>query len=166
MNKITDVAIYLINEYKKITTQDIDELKLHKLLYFAQREKIAIYNKPMFKENFEAWKFGYVNRSVRKLYKKNINELLSTKKLNAEDKNIIYNIIYQYGIYDSWKLSDLSHKEISWINARKGLKENENGHNKVLLEDIFEDAKKIRIYDSLYDMYYDEFDDFVVEKVD
>ncbi len=36
----------------------------------------------------------------------------------------------------TWKLSELSHKEISWKNARAGLHEGENGNRKLKLEDI------------------------------
>jgi len=54
----------------------------------------------------------------------------------------------------------LTHKEISWLNSRKGLKKEENGRIKIQTEDIREDAKKVRPYDYVWDMYYDEFDDY------
>ena len=72
-------------------------------------------------------------------------------------------MILEYGSLASWKLSQLSHKELSWKNARIGLKEGENGSRKLNLEDIREDAKKVRPYDYVWDMYYDEFEDEVVE---
>lgn len=56
-------------------------------------------------------------------------------------------------------LSDLSHKEYYWKQARIGIAENENGLRPIKIEDIREDAKKIRPYESVYDMYYDEFED-------
>ncbi len=43
-------------------------MKLHKLLYFAQRESLAITNEPLFEENFEGWKYGSVSREVRTHY--------------------------------------------------------------------------------------------------
>ena len=46
------------------------------------------------------------------------------------------------------------------MNARRGLGEKENGNRPLLLDDIREDAKKVRPYDHVWDMYYDEFDDF------
>ena len=77
--------------------------------------------------------------------------------------HIINNVILEYGSLASWKLSELSHKESSWKNARIGLQEGENGNRKLKLEDIREDAKKVRPYDHVWDMYYDEFDDEVME---
>ena len=48
MEKIINVAQYIFNEYKRVTGEIIDEMKLQKLLYFSQRETIAILNKPLF----------------------------------------------------------------------------------------------------------------------
>ena len=46
MDKIIDVPQYVFEEYKHIIGEAIDEMKLHKLLYFAQRESLAITNTP------------------------------------------------------------------------------------------------------------------------
>ena len=53
----------------------------------------------------------------------------------------------------------MSHEEISWKNSREGLIDGQIGNVKLKLEDIREDAKKVRPYDYVWDMYYDEFDD-------
>ena len=55
MEKVLDVANYIINRYKYVSGVTIDELKLHKLLYFVQRETIAITGNPMFKEDLQGW---------------------------------------------------------------------------------------------------------------
>lgn len=59
------------------------------------------------------------------------------------------------------QLHDITHKENSWLNSRIGLEKGENGNKKIELEDIREDAKKVRPYDHIWDMYYDEFEDVV-----
>ncbi|MCD8110000.1 MAG: DUF4065 domain-containing protein [Clostridiales bacterium] len=159
MEKILDVAQYVFEEYKRRTGEVIDEMKLHKLLYFAQRESLAITNEPLFAESFEGWKYGPVSKEVRACYTPDGMYCNNIKSVTPESIYISKNIILQYGALASWKLSELSHKEISWRNSRKGLANNENGNNPLLLEDIREDAKKVRPYDSLYDMYYDEFED-------
>ena len=68
MERIIDVAQYIFREYEKLSSTPIDEMKLHKLLYFAQRESFAITGAPMFAENFEGWKYGPVSRVVRNCY--------------------------------------------------------------------------------------------------
>ena len=161
MEKIINVAQYIFNEYKRVTEEIIDEMKLQKLLYFSQRETFAILNQPLFNEVFEGWKYGPVSREVRTVFTEDgINA--QTEDIKSESKYIINNIIHEYGALASWKLSALTHKETSWLNSRKGLKKEENGNVKIKMEDIREDAKKVRPYDYMWDMYYDEFEDYEV----
>ena len=161
MEKIINVAQYIFNEYKRVTEEIIDEMKLQKLLYFSQRETFAILNQPLFNEVFEGWKYGPVSREVRTVFTEDgINA--QTEDIKSESKYIINNIIQEYGALASWKLSALTHKETSWLNSRKGLKKEENGNVKIKMEDIIEDAKKVRPYDYMWDMYYDEFEDYKV----
>ncbi|MCP1287319.1 hypothetical protein NK211_07890 [Mammaliicoccus sciuri] len=42
---------------------------------------------------------------------------------------------------------------------------NEIGNREITPEDIIEDAKSIRLYDHVYDMYIDEFEDLNEEEV-
>lgn len=161
MEKIINVAQYIFNEYKRVTEEIIDEMKLQKLLYFSQRETFAILNQPLFNEVFEGWKYGPVSREVRTVFTEDgINA--QTEDIKSESKYIINNIIQEYGALASWKLSALTHKETSWFNSRKGLKKEENGNVEIKMEDIREDAKKVRPYDYMWDMYYDEFEDYEV----
>jgi gp27 len=161
MEKIINVAQYIFNEYKRVTEEIIDEMKLQKLLYFSQRETFAILNQPLFNEVFEGWKYGPVSREVRTVFTEDgINA--QTEDIKSESKYIINNIIQEYGALASWKLSALTHKETSWLNSRKGLKKEENGNVEIKMEDIKEDAKKVRPYDYMWDMYYDEFEDYKV----
>ena len=159
MERVVDVAQCIYTEYKKISGKAIDEMKLHKLLYLSQRESLAVTNEPMFAECFEGWKYGPVCREVRNCYTEDGMFADNISDLSNENLYIVKNIILQYGAYESWKLSELSHKEISWRNARKGIADGQNGRNLLELEDIRKDAEKVRPYDSVWDMYYDEFDD-------
>ncbi len=159
MERAIDVAKYIYTRYKEMSGENIDEMKLHKLLYLCQRESLAILSEPMFTEDFEGWKFGPVCLEVREAYKKDKSIFVDAKDISDEARYIVRNIVFQYGAYESWKLSELSHSEISWKNARKGIPNGQNGNNKMELADIREDAKKVRPYDSVWDMYYDEFED-------
>lgn len=160
MDKILSVAKFICDRYEEITKESLvnDEMKLHKLLYFTQRESFAVLGRPAFEGDFEGWKFGPVSREVRMNYG-NGEILADTEEVSYEIQYIASNVIIEYGSLATWKLSELSHKESSWINAREGLKPYENGDTILLLSDIAEDAKKVRPYDHVWDMYYDEFDD-------
>ena len=159
MERIIDVAQFIFHEYKKLSGKSIDEMKLHKLLYLTQRESLAIINEPMFPEEFEGWQYGPVSCEVRNCYSEDgiIHE--DIREITNENAYIVKNVIMQYGTYESWKLSQLSHQEISWKNSRIGIPEGQRGNIKLKIEDIRKDAEKVRPYDSTWDMYYDEFED-------
>lgn len=158
MEKVCNVAQYIFGRYQKISGEVLDEMKLHKLLYFTQRESLAITNEPVFEAVFEGWKYGPVCREIRNsLCPDGI--LDATDDISDEVKYIANNVIEEYGALASWKLSSITHQEISWKNSRKGLSANQNGRVILSLDDIRKDAQKIRPYDHVYDMYYDEFED-------
>ncbi len=159
MDTIIDTASYIIKKYREITGENLDKMKLHKLLYFTQREAFAITGQPAFEGILEGWKYGPVSPEVNKIYNRK-KFSVKTKDISDKLKYIINNVILEYGSLASWKLSEISHKETSWLNSRQGLKNTENGSNPLKLSDIREDAKKIRPYDHVWDMYYDEFEDY------
>ncbi len=149
MEKITDVAQYFFDEYRNMSGEVIDEMKLHKLLYFTQRESIAITGRPMFLDKFEGWKYGPVNREVRSCYTTDGLCYYSHQEISPENAHIVKSVLLQYGEYASWKLSKLSHDETSWKNARKGIPEGENGCQELNIDDIRKDAEKVRPYDPI-----------------
>lgn len=159
MERAIDVARYICDEYRSMSGEAIDEMKLHKLLYFSQRESFAITGEPLFSDDFQGWRYGPVCVTVRNGFCQ--GEMIGRPcgKLSESSAYIAKNIIIQYGELASWKLSQLSHAESSWINSRKGLSPGENGDVVLSKEDIKRDAEKVRPYDSIWDMYLDEFED-------
>ncbi|MCI8526903.1 MAG: DUF4065 domain-containing protein [Oscillospiraceae bacterium] len=158
MVTVVDVAAYVIEKYEALTGEQLSEVKLHKLLYFIQRESLALAGYPAFRGAFEGWKIGPVSPDVHNNY----FEGEITCKTNAIPDEVQYlsnNIIFEYGALASWKLTEMSYRETSWENSRKGLTPCEKGYRQLILDDIREDAKKVRLYDPIWDMYYDEFDD-------
>ncbi|MCL1819955.1 MAG: DUF4065 domain-containing protein [Oscillospiraceae bacterium] len=158
MERVYDVAQYIFNEYKHISGQIIDEMKLQKLLYYSQRESFAILGKPMFDAEFEGWRYGPVCRAINSVYTKE-GLSIECSDIAFDNAYIVRNVISEYGVIESWELSKMSHREISWKNARCGLRDDENGTTILELSDIKKDSAKIRPYDHLWDMYYDEFED-------
>ena len=143
MNKILDIAKYLTKKHKDEKKEEIDELKLHKLLYFSQKESIMLTNDFLFEEDFEGWYLGPINKLVRKEFEiiKMGKEDISLKDI---EKKIIDRVFDRYKDIDSYKLSNLSHKEYSWIKSRIGLKRGEKGNQKLLKEDIKIDAERYK----------------------
>ncbi|MBR0518485.1 DUF4065 domain-containing protein [bacterium] len=162
-SNIIDVANYIINRYKERIEENelvdinpvIDQIKLQKLLYFTQRDCISLLKKPAFNEVLEGWKHGPVSPLVYDAYS-NGKLKAETKDISAGLKYIIDNVIEGYGSLDSWKLSELSHNEISWINSREGLEAQDNGRVPLKLEDIKMDADKIKPFDYKLGVYYND----------
>ena len=70
MEKIVDIAKYLSKKYFSEKGELIDEMKLHKITFFIQKESFSRYGEPMFEEDFEGWKLGPVCRAIRKDFEK------------------------------------------------------------------------------------------------
>lgn len=159
MTRITELAKYLIKSYETNNNAEFEksELKLQKLMYFAQREAIAITGEPLFENQFEGWQYGPVLTELRHFFEEDQSK--SVIDLDETSKYIIDNTVTRYGKYETWYIANLSHKETSWKNSRKGLSDNEKGNNLIKLEDIKKDADNVRVYDHLYDMYIDEFEE-------
>lgn len=158
MGKILNVAQYIMDEYKKMSGETIDQMKLHTLLYFAQRESFAMTGKPLFDEELQGQDNGPVAPEVS-AYFTDEGIAFSTREPSVEAAYILKNVLLKYGHIASWKLSQMFHQEVSWLNTRKGLGPEDMGNQPLALEDIQKDAEKVRPYDHMWDMYYDEFED-------
>ena len=141
MYKAFDIASYICNRYMKENGERIDEMKLHKLLYFAQRESIIQTGNPLFDEEFEAWKYGPVLREIRVHHK---NDDFNKNYRNSSLAPIMDKVFAEYSHILSWSLSMISHGEESWKRARVGIPEGENGRNKIPTRDIYIDAGKVK----------------------
>lgn len=136
-----EVASYICNRYRRENGKRIDEMKLHKLLYFAQRESLVQNDKPLFWEDFEAWKYGPVLKEIREHYR---DDSFDCHYYNNELNTIMDKVFEEYSHILSWSLSMISHGEISWKKARIGIADYENGHEKISIENIRLDAERVR----------------------
>lgn len=142
MENIFDVARYIATRYKKEFGTTIDEMKLHKLMYFAQRESYVMYDEPLFEGVFYGWKFGPILKEIRVLYR---NDDLCFEKEATGDFVKLMNVVFKrYAAKDSWSLSRLTHGELSWKNSRIGVPESVNSDNPICEADIIKDAARIK----------------------
>lgn len=105
----------------------ISNLKMQKMLYYAQGHCLALFKKPLFEERIEAWDYGPVVQSVYDCFKKygsnsiSFDELESFKTDNiAKNKDIMELLIFifdKYGSMGAWKLSENTHKESPWKDS-------------------------------------------------
>lgn len=124
----------------------MDEMKLHKLLYFTQRESFVLLGKPMFADKFEAWKYGPVMRCLRKSHWQYDEQ--SVLPVDSEYIPVLEDTLRRYAAMASWTLSNISHGETCWQKA----KNKEVGYSPAEIEtsDIEYDARVIRYRRLIY----------------
>ena len=143
MHDMKTAASYLCGRYEEAYGQKIDEMKLHKLMYFAQRESLIRTGEPLFDAEFQGWRFGPVLPALREVYKANDFAPLAALEL-GEDQAVLDAVFDEYAETDSWNLSLLSHGEICWKRSRKGIAPHESSSNPIPLEDIRADADRMQ----------------------
>lgn len=91
-------------------------MKLQKLLFFAQLISLAKNNKLLFNEEFCAFENSMVMESVRLEYKNNLANLLKykRKKINEEDLEVLELTKDIYGGESADTLSNMSHQFEYW----------------------------------------------------
>ena len=145
MEDVVKIASYICQRYQVEFGERIDEMKLHKLLYFAQRESLIQLDEPLFSAQFEAWKYGPVLVEIRQLYKDDkLHESLSSAAIEKFAK-VFDKVFSQYAKKDSWSLSLLTHGEYSWQEARHGIGDDEPCSVLIRLDDIRKDAQRIKM---------------------
>ena len=146
MINVMIAASYIYYRYQREMHYEIDEMKLHKLLYLSQRESLVMLDKPMFEEAFEAWKYGPVMVCVRDLYRNRMfSDLNIVSNELKEFKPVFDSVFEKYANKDSWTLSDLTHCELSWKNARNGCAEDAPCSALLDIDDIRKDAERIKM---------------------
>lgn len=155
MEKVLNIASYICKRYLAEFGVRIDEMKLHKLLYFMQRECLVQLGEPMFDAKFKAWKYGPVMLEIRQHYKDDtLNLALSPASKNKYQK-VFDKVFEQYAPKRSWSLSTLSHGEYSWKKAREGYSSYDACDVDIETEDIRKDAERINIRRFLLAKYKD-----------
>lgn len=144
MENVLNVAAHIAKDYFSEYGQQIDEMKLHKLMYFAQRESLIQTGEPLFNATFYGWKYGPVLKEIRSAYKDGTFTSIKLKKFITDCTLILKKVMEEYAGKDSWSLSRLTHGEMSWKNSRIGIPEDENSDNPMSLDDIRADAERIK----------------------
>lgn len=127
----TEIAVWFIYksnaEMKEHSNSEemfegISDLKLQKLLYYAQGICLSMTGKKLFPNKIYAWDHGPVIKEVYEIYKKyrseyipNIsdekNDKIVNKIENNNDVSKILNIVYDnFAIYTAWQLRNMTHE--------------------------------------------------------
>lgn len=122
MASVFDVAKYILEDRGILTA-----MKLQKLVYYSQAWSLAWTEEPLFDEEIEAWANGPVVRSLfdqhKGMFKVSVQNIPNgdSSALTADEKDSIDRVLKFYGAKSPQWLSDLTHSEDPWKNARKGI---------------------------------------------
>lgn len=142
MEKTMCVAKALYDMYYAEKGVYMDEMKMHKLMYFSQRESLMYSNEPLFDAPFYGWKYGPVLTEVRSEFRMSKPFSNVEGKVSEQTLDLLKSVLKRYGSLSSWKLSSLSHGEFSWKKSRVGLESGEDGNVELSLEAMRVDATK------------------------
>lgn len=120
-----DVAAFILQQQGEMTA-----MKLQKLVYYCQAWSLVWDEQPLFSEEIEAWANGPVVRSLYAQHKGHfkVNEWNGDiRKLSDNQRDTILKVLEFYAPMSAQALSDLTHNEEPWIEARTGLAVGERG---------------------------------------
>jgi uncharacterized phage-associated protein len=130
MASVHDVAAYIVKKLHPISA-----MKLEKLAYYSQAWSLVWDGKPLFSARIEAWASGPV---IPVLYQKHRGQFNVSSwpcgnpaGLRDRERETIDAVLKFYGDKSPFWLSELTHREGPWLEARAGLAPGERGNAEI-----------------------------------
>ena len=117
---VNQVANWLIEKANNADNGDsITNLKLQKLLYYMQGYYLAVFGKPLFEEDIEAWQYGpVVPKSYDKFSTYGKGVLVPTSEgvasFKEEEEELLNEVFEVYNDYSAVGLMHKTHNEPTW----------------------------------------------------
>lgn len=135
MMRVDDVAAAFIDELGSMPA-----MKLEKLVYYAQAWSLARMGTPLFADPIEAWAQGpIIDRLFRQHRRRHmVHEWPSgdVTKLTTPARKTVNLVAAMFGKFTGDQLSDMTHRERPWINARAGLSPTARSRRHISHEDM------------------------------
>jgi uncharacterized phage-associated protein len=133
--KVTALPVRLVAKFIIQESDFISNLKLQKLLYYVQGWYLGLKGIPLFPEEIQAWVHGPVVPSVFQEYRSFgwtlIEKPLERIELPMPQANHIRSVLHAYGKYGADDLRRFTHVESPWVDARKGLADNDRSNREI-----------------------------------
>ena len=117
-----NIASEIIRGYGEQGT-GITNLKLQKVMYYADMMFLKERGEPLIIEDFEAWRHGPVIPEVYNIFKMYVSDPISlrdrnleTVELDANERDVINRIVDRTISIDAWDLVQLTHETDPWID--------------------------------------------------
>jgi len=142
-SEVADFFLNFAHEHGDLLTN----LKLQKLVYYAQAWHLALYDKPLFSDPIQGWVHGPVVSPLYGKFKKyRWDALPSTQPRPKFSQNVerhLTDIYTVFNPYTAYQLECMTHQEDPWIKSRTGLSEDESGTNEIKHDDMRDFYRKL-----------------------
>lgn len=135
MTTVHDVAAYILSERGEMTT-----MKLQKLCYYSQGWSLAWDSVPLYPESIEAWANGPVTVDLYRAHRGKFRvgpadlSMGNAGNLTQDQIDTIDAVLEGYGHLTGQQLSDKTHNERPWLEARGKTPDGERSSALVELE--------------------------------
>lgn len=117
-----DVAWFFVR--KGEGNPSVTQLKLQKLVYYAQGFHLAIFGEPLFSEEIAAWEYGPVVVKLRQLHRdRGADTILPAETAfgsaisNNDTVAFLDKVWSRFGSYKAGELVDMTHSEPPWYDS-------------------------------------------------
>lgn len=130
------VAVAVMNRIERPSERgvsaQVNAMQVQKLVYYSQAYSLALYDRPLFREDVEAWVHGPVIRELWELHRGRISissqELVSNAKrlgheitsLDEDESLVVDAVCETLGGLTGWQLRNRTHDEAPWIEHFDG----------------------------------------------
>lgn len=125
-----DVAKWFLRRNSKEVVcseaDDLSNMKVQKLLYYAQGVCLAVTSRPLFADDILAWQHGPVVRAVYDVFKVHGRngieytvELVPQEEYTNQENDILEQVYSHFGQFSAWKLRNMTHAETPWRTTEK-----------------------------------------------
>lgn len=136
MHSAFDVAQYFLAQTSEDAGDLVSNLKLQKLVYYAQGFSLALHGSPLFEEPIEAWLHGPVVPALYQRYKSfGSGHIPHPEDFDLDcfahhERELLDEVYEFYGQYSAWRLRQLTHDEMPWKESYQ------SGSNQVISQSL------------------------------
>lgn len=122
MANVHDVAVYILEKIGKTSA-----MKLQKLVYYSQAWHLVWEEQALFPEKIEAWANGPVVRELYRDHRRRFEVTARTfsdgdsRRLTQPERETVDAVVDSYGKLKAFELSEMTHREAPWRDARRGV---------------------------------------------
>jgi uncharacterized phage-associated protein len=123
---VHDVANYFLLKAQDDGQELLSNMKLQKLIYYAQGLHLVLFNEPLIQEQVEAWTYGPVVPILYHKYKEYEGHGIPAAasfdrlKIDSETRDFLDEIYQVFGQFSATRLMEISHEDQCWKDSCPG----------------------------------------------